>query len=330
MKWRIRKNMSIHKEVNVVKIVNYRVGNRVRIACQEGEQIIDLNGAYLSLLRKEGKIRAEQIAEAFIPADSVGFYQGGEESIELAKKAVDYMLTEASEEEKQAWVFQRSDVKIEAPVINPGKIICVGHNYRDHIQEMGREIPKYPVLFAKFANAIIGPEDDIPLFPNVEKLDYEAEFAFVVGKRARNVKEEDALDYVAGYTIVNDVSARDLQFRTLEWLQGKANDGSAPMGPWLVTKDEIPDPDALEMSLRVNGEERQRANTKNLVFNVNRMLSYVSEIMTLEPGDVILTGTPGGVGHARDPQTYLQDGDVVDIEISGIGKLENTVRKTDF
>jgi len=209
--------------------------------------------------------------------------------------------------------------------LNPGKIICVGHNYRDHILEMGRELPENPVIFAKFANTIIGPEDDIPLYPISEQLDYEAEFAFIVGKRARGVKRDRALDYVAGYTIANDVTYRDIQRRTLQWLQGKTVDGTAPMGPWIVTADEMGNPGGLEMVLTVNGEERQRANTDNLVFDVPRLVEFLSNLMTLEPGDVVLTGTPGGVGFARNPQVFLKDGDVVRIEIDKIGVLENKV-----
>ncbi|MFB4162444.1 fumarylacetoacetate hydrolase family protein [Alteribacillus sp. JSM 102045] len=310
-----------------MKLINYRKGSRVRLGCLVNDQVIDLNGAYLSLLKNENNERAEQLAAALVPENAVDFLHGGDESLNLAQKAADYIQNQASQGEKEEWIFPRSEVKIEAPVMNPSKIICVGHNYREHILEMGRDLPTHPVVFAKFANAVIGPEDEIPYPPITEKLDYEAEFAFVVGKKAKNVKEEDALDYVAGYTIVNDVSARDLQQRTLQWLQGKSLDGSAPMGPWLVTKDEVPDPDKLDISLTVNGEERQHANTSSLVFNVNRLVSFLSEIMTLEPGDVICTGTPGGVGAARDPQAFLNDGDVVRIEVSEVGVLENKVKK---
>lgn len=165
-------------------------------------------------------------------------------------------------------------MKIEAPVPAPGKMICVGHNYREHILEMKRELPPHPVVFAKFANTVVGPQDDIPFHPISEQLDYEAEFAFVIGQRARNVSQDEALKYVAGYTIVNDVTYRDLQRRTLQWLQGKAVDGSAPMGPWLVTADELADPSGLDIVLTVNGEERQRSNTANLVFSVPYLVEF--------------------------------------------------------
>ncbi|WP_339164525.1 fumarylacetoacetate hydrolase family protein [Siminovitchia sp. FSL H7-0308] len=309
-----------------MKLVTFTHNGFTRIGAVEGAQVIDLNAAFQAKLQAEGKIRAEKIAEAYIPTDMEGFLQGGEESLAFAKESVQYAL---NNESAVQLVFGKGDVKVEAPVTNPGKMICVGHNYREHILEMGRELPTHPVVFAKFANTIVGPEDHIPFFPISEQLDYEAEFAFVVGKRAKNVSQEEALAYVAGYTIVNDVTYRDIQRRTIEWLQGKVVDGSAPMGPWLVTSDELADPFGLDISLTVNGEERQRSNTANLVFTVQRLIEFLSELMTLEPGDVILTGTPGGVGVAREPQAFLKDGDVVRIEVDKVGVLENKVKRVE-
>ncbi|MED4116230.1 fumarylacetoacetate hydrolase family protein [Priestia megaterium] len=308
-----------------MKLITFsREGITKRIGAIVNEEVVDLHIAYKSLLTSEGKIRAQQIADAFVPADMTGFLQGGNESVELAKKAIDYAL-ENKTDNGYRLVYALNEVKVEAPVPAPGKMICVGHNYREHILEMGRELPSNPVVFAKFANTVIGPQDDIPFFPISEQLDYEAEFAFVVGKRARNVSQEDALDYVAGYTIVNDVTYRDIQRRTIQWLQGKTVEGSAPMGPWLVTSDELQDPSGLEVVLTVNSEERQRSNTANLVFSVQYLVEFLSGLMTLEPGDIILTGTPGGVGVARDPQVFLKDGDVVKVEIDKVGVLENRV-----
>ncbi|RZI50139.1 FAA hydrolase family protein [Aeribacillus pallidus] len=309
-----------------MKLITFTEQGITRIGAIEDGKVIDLHAAFEKKLESEGKLRFKQIAEAYVPADMNGFLQGGKESLDYAKEAVAFALKHEKYKGKQL-VFSKEDVKVEAPVPSPGKMICVGHNYREHILEMGREIPPYPVVFAKFANTVIGPEDDIPHYPISDQLDYEAEFAFVIGKRARNVSQAEALDYVAGYTIVNDVTYRDLQRRTLQWLQGKTVDGSAPMGPWLVTTDELSDPSGLEVVLTVNGEERQRSNTKNLVFSVQYLVEFLSGLMTLEPGDVILTGTPGGVGVARDPQVFLKDGDVVRIEIDGIGALENKVKK---
>ncbi len=307
-----------------MKIITFVENGRERLGALEGTQVIDLNRATEELLKAEGKIRATQIAQAFVPQDTKGFLEGGEESFAYATKAIEYALSGKSDVQL---TYEKDAVKVGAPITNPGKIVCVGHNYREHILEMGRELPPNPVIFAKYANTLIGPEEDIPFYPISEQLDYEAEFTFVIGKRAKNVSEEDALDYVAGYTITNDVTYRDIQRRTLQWLQGKTVDGTAPMGPYLITTDELPDASNLEVVLTVNGEERQRSNTKNLVFTVQKMVAFLSELMTLEPGDVVLTGTPGGVGVARDPQVFLKEDDVVRVEIEKIGHIENKVKK---
>jgi acylpyruvate hydrolase len=310
-----------------LKLVTFRHEGNLRIGSAVGEKVIDLNYACQVWLQSLGKLRYRQIAEAYVPAEMIGFLQGGEESLEMAAKAADYVLKEYDSSSGWKIVHNLEDIRLEAPIPKPGKIICVGHNYREHILEMGRELPQHPVIFAKYANTVIGPQDDIP-YPSVtNQLDYEAEFAFVIGKKAKQVSRDNALDYVAGYTIVNDVTSRDLQRRTIQWLQGKTVDGSAPMGPWLVTKEDLPDPYGCKMELRVNGELRQQTNTANLVFNVHALVEFLSHIMTLEPGDVICTGTPGGVGFAMNPQVFLQDGDVVRIDLEGIGTLENRVRK---
>jgi acylpyruvate hydrolase len=310
-----------------MKLITYSANGYSRIgAITDNDKIIDLNYAYQAQLQSEGKYRFKEIAEAFVPFEMEAFLQGGKESIEIARKAVNYAL-ENQDTFAHQLIFNKDDVKIEAPLKKPGKIFAVGHNYREHILEMGRQLPTHPVLFAKFANTIIGPQDDIPFQPVSEQLDYEAEFAFVIGKRAKNVSEEDALDYVAGYTVANDVTYRDVQRRTLQWLQGKTVDGSLPLGPWLVTADEIKDPQTLEMVLTVNGEERQRTNTANQVFTVKRLVSFLSHLATLEPGDIVITGTPGGVIQAMEPQVWLKDGDVVRVEIEQVGVLENTVKK---
>lgn len=310
-----------------MKLITFTKAGVTRAGAVIDNQVVDLHYAYQSLLESVGKLRAQQIAEAYVPVDVVGLLQGGKESLEEAKKAISFALENQKYNGKEL-VHPKDHVKVIAPVPNPGKMICVGHNYREHILEMNRELPEFPVVFAKFANTVIGPEDDIPFYSVSEQLDYEAEFAFVIGKRARNVSQADALDYVAGYTIVNDVTYRDIQRRTIQWLQGKTVDGSAPMGPWLITADELENPSGLEVTLTVNGQVRQKSNTANLVFSVQYLVEFLSGLMTLEPGDVILTGTPGGVGVARNPQVFLKDGDVVKIEIDKIGALENRVKQT--
>lgn len=308
-----------------MKLVNFTADGHIRAGAIVNNQVIDLNYAYQAQLKAQGKYRYKEIAHAYVPAITDELFQGGKESLVLAQGAIDFILENPDSFDNKV-IYNRSEVKIEAPVQKPGKIICVGHNFRKHIQEMGREIPTHPVIFAKFANTIIGPEDDIPYYPISDQLDYEMEFAFVIGKQARNVSEEDALDYVAGYTIANDVTYRDIQRRTLQWLQGKTVDGSLPLGPHLVTADEIGDPAGLEMVLKVNGEVRQSTNTDDFVFNVPKLVSFLSGLLTLEPGDLVLTGTPGGVGFAMNPPQFLKDGDVVTIEIEKIGVLENKVK----
>ncbi|WP_242530430.1 fumarylacetoacetate hydrolase family protein [Nocardioides aromaticivorans] len=222
-----------------------------------------------------------------------------------------------------------SDELVDAqPVVllpTPGKVICCGLNYGDHIEETGREKPTYPTLFAKYADTLIGPDEPIELPAGVEA-DWEAELAVVVGTALRRATRAQAAAGIAGYAVANDISVRDWQRRTLQWFQGKAWDATTPLGPVLVTPDEL-DPEAgVEVVCRVNGVERQRGNTKTLVFDSAALLAYISTFTVLRPGDVVLTGTPGGVGMAMTPPTYLADGDVVETEIAGIGILANTVR----
>lgn len=219
-----------------------------------------------------------------------------------------------------------ADVRLLAPVPRPGKVIGIGLNYRDHAAESGQPIPQHPILFPKFANSVIGPGAAIVIPPETAQPDYEAELGVVIGRRARRVPESRALDHVAGYTCVNDVSARDLQFLTPQWMAGKAIDTFLPCGPWLVTPEEIPDPQDLAISLTLNGERLQDSRTSQMVFGVAELIAWISRTMTLEPGDLIATGTPPGVGFARTPPVWLRDGDVVTVEIERIGALTNPVR----
>jgi len=211
------------------------------------------------------------------------------------------------------------------PIDRPGKIICVGLNYRDHAEEQGVELPKAPLFFAKYTTALIGPGDAIVIPPVVSQCDYEAELGVVIGSRVRNVSRENALEAVSGYLCANDVSARDLQFADGQWTRGKSPDTFCPVGPALVPASEIPDPHALRIRAIVSGEVLQDSTTANLIFGVDEIISYASLTSTLEPGDLILTGTPAGVGVFRDPKRMLQPGDEVTIEIEGIGALTNPV-----
>jgi 2-keto-4-pentenoate hydratase/2-oxohepta-3-ene-1,7-dioic acid hydratase in catechol pathway len=207
----------------------------------------------------------------------------------------------------------------------PGKIICVGLNYRDHAEEQGTALPEAPLLFAKWQNALIAPGEPIVIPPLVNKCDYEAELGVVIGERVRDVSAENALEAVAGYICVNDVSARDLQFADGQWTRGKSPDTFCPVGPTLVPRDEVPDPQALGIRAILNGETVQDSNTGNMVFGVADVIAYVTRTITLEPGDLIATGTPAGVGAFRKPPLFMQPGDEITIEIEGLGSLTNPV-----
>lgn len=218
-----------------------------------------------------------------------------------------------------------SGVKIKAPIPKPEKILCVGLNYRDHAIESNMAIPELPVIFSKFNNTIIGPEDPIVLPKATQKPDYEAEFAVVIGKGGRAIPEEKWEDAVFGYMNLHDVSARDLQLATSQWLMGKSIDTFCPIGPYVVSKDEIADPHELDIKITISGQVLQNSNTRELIFKLPRLISYISQIMTLKPGDIITTGTPAGVGLAHKPPRWLRPGDECIVEVQGLGQLRNPV-----
>ncbi|MHA2141699.1 MAG: fumarylacetoacetate hydrolase family protein [Candidatus Thorarchaeota archaeon] len=222
-------------------------------------------------------------------------------------------------------VFPIHSVKILAPIHRPGKIVALGLNYMEHIEETGRETPGFPVIFAKFPSCIVNPDDVIPMPRVSNKLDWEVELAVVMGKTCKYVDEESALDYVAGYTIINDVSARDLQRRDGQWIRGKSLDGSGPLGPCIVTVDELGDGSGLTMQTKINGVLKQDSTTSLLRYGVRQIVSHLSQSFTLEPGDIIATGTPSGVGFARDPPEFLKPGDEMELYIEKIGYLRNRI-----
>jgi acylpyruvate hydrolase len=213
-------------------------------------------------------------------------------------------------------------VALLPPIVDPQKIVCLGLNYRSHAEEAGLEAPEVPTFFAKWPNALAAPGADVPLPSYSQKVDYEAEVAFVIGRRCRDVPEADAVNAIAGYTLLNDLSARDYQFKTPQWGPGKVFDGSAPCGPALVTPDEAGPPDAIELSLTLNGEQMQSASTADLIHSIPAVVAYLSRLMTLEPGDLISTGTPAGVGSVRQPRVWLKPGDEVVVESPQLGRLE--------
>jgi len=223
------------------------------------------------------------------------------------------------------WLHDEATLTYGPCVPNPGKIICIGLNYRRHAIESGMAIPTLPILFSKFSNTIAAPGEQIVLPANAIEYDYEAELGVVMGKRAKNVSEQDALNYVLGYCNINDLSARDLQMRTTQWLLGKTLDQFSPIGPYLVTADEIADPQALDIRCWVNGELRQNSTTADMVFSVAYLVSYISQYMTLDPGDVISTGTPEGVVLGMKEKQWLKPGDEVTVEVTGLGRLTNTM-----
>ena len=218
-----------------------------------------------------------------------------------------------------------AEVEIVSPVPRPGKIICIGLNYRDHAEESGMAIPESPIIFSKFSSCTIGQGEPIVIPAGSIQTDYEAELAFVMGRHARNVKKENALSYVFGYANFNDVSARDFQFADGQWQRGKSCDTFAPMGEFIVTADEITDPQDLSIKLHLNGQTMQDSSTNQMIFGVAELIEFLSKFITLEPGDVVATGTPPGVGFARKPPVYLKNGDVVAVEIAGLGVLSNPV-----
>ena len=223
------------------------------------------------------------------------------------------------------WLLDETTLTYGPCVPNPGKIICVGLNYRGHAVESGMAIPTTPVLFSKFSNTIAAPGEQVALPANAVEYDYEAELGVVIGKRAKNISEQEALSYVLGYCNIDDLSARDLQFRTSQWLLGKTLDKFSPMGPYLVTAEDVDDPQALDIRCWVNGELRQNSSTSDMIFSVAYLVSYISQYMTLEPGDVISTGTPEGVVFGMKEKVWLKPGDEVTIEVAGLGRLTTTM-----
>lgn len=291
-----------------MKLLTFLKNEKQALGVKVDEGIIDIAAAV-------EKSSAENIA-----TDIMDLIEGGEEArnylqnfIEGLDKNGSYLLDEAS----MTW----------GPAITrPKKIICVGLNYRKHADETKSDYPERPILFNKFENALTGHLNDIVVPRTTERLDYEVELGIIIGKTAKHVSEEDALDYVFGYCTTNDLSARDIQKRSPQWMLGKTNDGFAPVGPFVVTKDEVKDPNNLQLKTTLNGEVRQNSNTADMIFNCKELISYLSSYMTLKPGDLIMTGTPEGViiGRPMEDRVYLQPGDTITTEIEGLGALTNT------
>jgi 2,4-diketo-3-deoxy-L-fuconate hydrolase len=260
-------------------------------------------------------------------APKVGYIENGEVRPLGGTNLLEYIEHGRSAERQPGGeAVALEEVRPHAPITRPGKIVAIGLNYVDHAEETGQPIPEVPVVFGKYPNTIIGPGEPIRIPPIASQIDYEAELTIVIGRRARNVSEDEAMEHVFGYTNANDVSARDLQFSEGgQWTRSKSIDTFCPVGPYIATRDEIPDPHNLYIRCILNGEVVQDGHTSKMIFSVAEMVSFLSQGMTLEPGDLIITGTPPGVGMARDPQLWMKPGDEVSIEIEGLGTLTNPV-----
>ena len=298
-----------------MKLVRFSTqGHSPRLGALQGDRIADLQASLAATLTRRGVVRAQDIAAALVPASTRQFLEGGVASQEAVAGITEWVTVD------------RSAARLLAPIADPGKFICIGLNYRDHAEEAGQAIPKEPPIFAKWSTAIVDPGDPILRPRGSTQLDWEVELGVVIGRTARYVPREQALDYVAGYTIINDASARDFQFLTTQWMAGKIFESAAPLGPYIADREEVPDPHVLALKTFVNGKQMQNGNTKTLIFDVRYLVSYLSNLTTLSPGDVIATGTPPGVGLAMKPPVFLQPGDVCRMEITGLGVLENPVK----
>jgi acylpyruvate hydrolase len=286
-----------------MRLVTFRAPDQIRAGALRGDSVVDLHAV-----------------DQALPGDTLALIQGGPALLDRARSAVENARS------KQGAVLPLAEVTLLAPIPRPPKIVCIGVNYADHAAEAGRELPPRPSIFLKAPSAVIGPGEPIVRPTTTERLDYEVELAVVIGKTAKGVSREEALEYVAGYTILNDVSARDLQLaKDGGIILGKNFDTSAPTGPAITLVDELSDPSNLGIRTWVNGELRQDGTTHNLIFDVPAIISFLAQQLTLEPGDLIATGTPAGVGLGMKPQVWLQSGDQIRMEIDGIGVLENPV-----
>ncbi|HZG85054.1 fumarylacetoacetate hydrolase family protein [Paenibacillus sp.] len=295
-----------------MKLVTFIENGEFRLGVATEKGVVDVAAAAAALASFAGA-----------PTDVHAVIEGGQAAIEALSALVDAALSDAN---VSAQALKAEDALTFGPcVTRPNKIICVGLNYRKHAEETNAPIPQYPILFNKFNNTLTGHGHDVPLPRVSNAVDYEAELVIVIGKTAKYVDRENALDHVFGYCNVNDLSARDLQMRTPQWLLGKTCDKFSPLGPYLVTADEVGDPNALDIRCIVNGEVRQNSNTSDMIFRCDEIVSYISQHMTLVPGDIILTGTPEGVvlGYPEEKRVYLKPGDVVTIEIEKLGTLTN-------
>lgn len=291
-----------------MKLVSYGETRRERTGLVYGDKVLDISRGWRALNKRE------------IPSNMVHFLEGPwREEVAIVLEGVEELL------EEKGMVHDISEVRLGAPVPRPSKVVCLGANYRDHAGDLRLPVPEAPILFSKASSCVIGPRDEVVIPEESDQIDWEVELTVVIGKEGKKIPESEAFEHVAGYTVFNDVSARDIQMASKQWHRGKSFDTFGPMGPWIVTLDEIDDPLSLEVRCLINGVERQHSNTSYHIFNVPQVIAFISRGMTLFPGDVIATGTPGGVGFAMEPPTFLKPGDEMVSEIEGIGQMRNKI-----
>lgn len=293
-----------------MKLLTYRTPGGLRLGVKLDGGVVDVAAA------------ASALGAGGVPVSVGEVLQGGATALSALETLVNKVETHRG---PAPWLLDEAALDLAPCVPAPGKIICIGLNYRRHAEESGMKPPATPMLFSKFNNSLAGHGDPVPIPADAREMDYEAELAIVIGRRCRGVGRDEALQYVFGYCNANDISARDLQFRTSQFLLGKTPDGFCPIGPYLVTASEVPNPDALRIRCLVNGEVRQDSTTADMIFSCAELISYISRYITLEPGDLILTGTPEGVAMGRPDKPWLRPGDRVTVEVEGLGSLTNPI-----
>lgn len=310
-----------------MQLASYRRGPFEGFGALSDDRIIDLNRAFAARAEARGETVPRALADAVLPADAVGFLRGGDSAFTAAEEALEFVASLAPEVAvREGLSCPPEDVTLLPPVPDPPKIICVARNFAQHAKEAGLELPELPILFARFSKTLIADGQPV-IRPKVsDELDWEGELAVVIGKPGRHVGRDAALDHVAGYSVFNDVTVRDFQFRVTQYTAGKNFDASGPFGPYLVTKDEVPDPHDLTIETTLSGETVQRASTAEMIFDIPTIIEHISEFIGLEAGDVIAMGTPAGVGFKRTPPRFLVPGDEISVSIEGIGTLSNPVK----
>jgi 2-keto-4-pentenoate hydratase/2-oxohepta-3-ene-1,7-dioic acid hydratase in catechol pathway len=310
-----------------MRLASFLQAGEVRLGAVVGDRVIDLNRAYADVRRTGGHPMPQADADAVVPTDVVSFLALGEPALSAAATALEHVRNlEQGAAAVALLAIPVADIELLPPVPHPPKIVCVARNYAEHAREAGLQISEVPIVFGRFADTLV-PSGGPIIRPKVsEQLDWEGELAVVIGRGGGHIKRDAAMDHVAGYSVFNDVTVRDYQFRVTQYTSGKNFRASGPFGPHLVLKDEISDPHSLELTTELNGVLKQRGNTSDMIYDIPTIIEHISEWIDLSPGDVIATGTPAGVGFKRDPPEFLKPGDEVSVTIPGIGTLTNPVR----